>query len=60
MVDKLLVKNESNRDLLLFKERSRSEAAEKRELLEQGHLSLSTRKMVAEQNADQVKIFKIN
>ena len=60
MVDKLLVKNESNRDLLLFKERSRSEAAEKRELLEQEHLSLSTRKMVAVQNADQVKIFKIN
>ena len=36
----------------------RSEATEKRELLEQEHLSLSTRKMVAVQNADQVKIFK--
>jgi len=38
----------------MLQERLRTEAAERRELLEQEHLSLSTRKMVAVQNADQV------
>jgi hypothetical protein len=39
----------------MLQERLRTEAAERRELLEQEHLSLSTRKMVAVQNADQVE-----
>jgi len=43
-------------ELLVYSdlERLRREAAEKRELLEQEHLTLGTRKMVASQNAEQV------
>lgn len=49
-------------ELLVYSdlERLRSEAAEKRELLEQEHLTLGTRRIVALQNAEQVKAFSVS